>query len=197
MDSLGVLVIAGILFLVTMALAVGPLLLCRLFAGSSEACLPRKRRHPFATGNVAACGSMAAVAGALFAMWFVTGETRQTVILGEDQPATAVGATEIAATPIGSERSLFDGNQSSSDPAPTVHVVSHRLSWAAILLPLLLATTLLGVVSDRLRGGLFRVLPVVFAGGLLIVLFVRSSTHHEYHRAVVAHSVQLAHGRCA
>ena len=73
-----ILIIAGIFFLVTMGLAVGPLLMCRLFVGPSEACKPRRSNHPFATGIVTACGFMVAVAVAVVAIYFVRGESRET-----------------------------------------------------------------------------------------------------------------------
>ena len=89
---IGILVIAALFFVVTMAIAVGPLLLCRLLAGGGrDECRPQPRRSSLASGVLTFCGVVIGVAVGLVVLRFALSSSPQrstaTVVHTLSEPA--------------------------------------------------------------------------------------------------------------
>jgi hypothetical protein len=94
MSVVGVLIIAALFFVVTMAVAVGPLLLCRIFAGpGNDERRPQPRRASLASGVLTFCGVVIGVGIGLFMLYF-------TLHSSMDRSEATIVYDDIAAEPI-------------------------------------------------------------------------------------------------
>lgn len=176
---IGILVIAALFFVVTMAIAVGPLLLCRLLAGGGrDECRPQPRRSSLASGVLTFCGVVIGVAVGLVVLRFALSSSPQrstaTVVHTLSEPAgypvlepepgpfdgsvSLPGAPYPADLPVGHvshlpvevvEHSLFAPSQF---PPPSPAFSSSRANFEiawVVLMPLLLIVFAIAVLGSE------------------------------------------------
>jgi len=165
-DFGGILSVAALFFLVTMGLAVGPLLLCRLFTRTPESCKQRPQpANSFVPWLLSACGTLIAIGVAVVVSYFTLATT----------PPEPVAASSNESATVAAEDSLFEPAAHSHAEPVAVHRTGVRLTWMAILLPVLIVGALLALAGQQTRRGLVALVPLALVGAALFLFVARSS----------------------